>query len=63
MHELWHHANTYTHSCIIATEPPENETAEPVEAVKPKPGVEYVVEPEEKQGKQLSMFLNLLKLI
>jgi hypothetical protein len=55
MHELWHHANTYTHSCIIATEPPENETAEPVEAVKPKP--------EEKQGKQLSMFLNLLKLI
>jgi hypothetical protein len=63
MHELWHHANAYTHSCIIATEPSENETAEPVEVVEPEPSVEYMVEPEENQGKQLRMFLDPLKLI
>jgi hypothetical protein len=57
MHELEHHANVYTHSCITATKLPENETAEPFKVVEPEPGVEYVVEPEENQGKQLSMFL------
>jgi hypothetical protein len=41
----------------------ENKTAEPVKAVEPEPGVEYVVEPEENRGKQLSMFLDPLKLI
>jgi hypothetical protein len=63
MHDLWHHANAYTHSCIIETEPPENETAEPSEAVEPEPDVEYMVELEENRGKQLSMFLDPLKLI
>jgi hypothetical protein len=57
MHELWHHANAYTHLCIITTEPSENKTAEPVEVVEHEPGVEYVVESEENQGKQLSMLL------
>jgi hypothetical protein len=41
MHELWHHANAYTH----------------FEVVEHEPGVEYVVESEENQGKQLSMLL------
>jgi len=34
-----------SHSCIIVTETPENET------VKPEPGVEFLVEPEENHGK------------
>jgi hypothetical protein len=34
---------------------PENEPVEPTETAEPKPGVEFVVEPEENQGKQLSM--------
>jgi hypothetical protein len=59
MHESWQHANAYAHSWIIATEPLENETAEPVEVVKPEPAVEYVVELEENQGKQLSMIFFL----
>jgi hypothetical protein len=60
MHELCHHANAYTHLCIIATEPPENKTAEPVEVVEHEPCVEYVVELEENRSKQLSMFLDPL---
>jgi hypothetical protein len=40
------------HSCIIVTETSENEPVEPAEI---EPGVEFVVEPEENQGKQLSM--------
>jgi hypothetical protein len=38
------------------TETPENEPVEPTEIVEPEPGVEFVVEPEDNQGKQLSMF-------
>ena len=45
------------HSWIIVTELSENEQTEPVEVVEPKPGVEFVVDPEENQGKQLSMIL------
>ena len=44
-----------SHSCIIVTETPESETVEPTEFVEPEPGVELVVDPEENQGKQLSM--------
>ena len=44
-----------SHSCIIVTQPSENEPVEPTESVEPEPGVEFVVEPEETQGKQLSM--------
>ena len=33
----------------------ENEPIEPTESVEPKPGVEFVVEPEVNQGKQLCM--------
>jgi hypothetical protein len=43
------------HSCTIVTETPENEPVEPAEAVETEPGVEFVIEPEENQGKQLSM--------
>jgi hypothetical protein len=52
-----------SHSCIIVTETSENEPVEPAETVEPEPGVEFIVEPEENQGKQLSMFLNPLNLI
>ena len=45
------------HSCIIVTEPSEVEPVEPTEPVEPEPGVQFVVEPEVNQGKQLSMFL------
>ena len=45
------------HSCIIVTEPSENEPVEPAESVEPEPGVQFVVEPEVNQGKQLSIFL------
>ena len=44
-----------SHSCIIVIEPSENETIEPTKSVEPELVVEFVVEPEEKQGKQLSM--------
>jgi len=44
-----------SHSCIIVTELSENEPTEPVEVVERKPDVEFVFEPEEHQGKQLSM--------
>ena len=44
-----------SYSCIIVTQPSENEPVEPTKSVEPEPGVEFVVEPEETQGKQLSM--------
>jgi len=44
-----------SHSCIIVTQPSENEPIEPAEVVEPEPGVQFVIEPEENQGKQLSM--------
>ena len=37
------------------TEPSENEPVEPAESVEPEPGVQFMVEPEVNQGKQLSM--------
>jgi hypothetical protein len=37
-------------------ETPENEPIEPTENVESEPGVKFIVEPEENQGKQLSMF-------
>ena len=46
-----------SHSCIIVTEPSENEPVEPAESVEPEPGVQFMVEPEVNQGKQLSIFL------
>ena len=47
------------HSFIHYSEPTVGEKpVEPTELVEPEPpGVEYVVEPEENQGKQLSMIL------
>ena len=44
-----------SHSCIIVTEPSENEPVEPAESVEPEPGVPFVVESEANPGKQLSM--------
>ena len=44
-----------SHSCIIVTEPSENEPVEPTESVEPEPGIPFVVEPEVNPGKQLSM--------
>ena len=44
-----------SHSCIIVTESSENEPVEPTESVEPEPGVQFVVEPEAIQGKQLSI--------
>ena len=41
------------HPCIIVTEPSEVEPVEPTESVEPEPGVQFVVEPEANQGKQL----------
>jgi hypothetical protein len=52
-----------SHSCIIVTETSENEPVEPAKTVEPEPGVELVIELEENQGKQLSMFLDPLKLV
>ena len=46
-----------SHSCIIVTEPSEVEPVEPTETVEPEPRVQFVVEPEANQGKQLSIFL------
>ena len=37
------------------TETPESEPVESTVSVEPEPGVEFVVEPEKTQGKQLSM--------
>jgi hypothetical protein len=36
-------------------ETPENEPVEPAEIVETEPGVDFIVEPENNQGKQLSM--------
>ena len=44
-----------SHSCIIVTETPESEPVEPAESVEPEPGVEFLVELKENQGKPLSM--------
>ena len=44
-----------SHSCIIVAESSENEPVEPAESVEPEPNAECVVEPEEHQGKQLSI--------
>ena len=44
-----------SYSCIIVHEPSENKLVEPAESVEPEPGVQFVVEPEVNQGKQLSM--------
>jgi hypothetical protein len=52
-----------SHSCIIATEMPENEHVKPAKIVEPEPGIEFAVELEKNQGKQLSMFLDLPNLI
>ena len=43
------------HSCIIVTEPSEVEPVEPTESVEPEPEVQFVVEPEANQDKQLSI--------
>ena len=45
------------YSCILVTQPSKNEPVGPIEVVKTEPGVEFLVEPEENQGKQLSMIL------
>ena len=37
------------------TEPSESELVEPAEVVEHEPGLEFVVDPEENQAKQLSM--------
>ena len=52
---LWHHSNTCIHSCILVTQPSESESVEPTEVAEAEPGVEFLVEPEENQDKQLSM--------
>ena len=49
-----------SHSCIIVTESSEVEPVEPTESLEPEPGVQFVVEPEVNQGKQLSIFLALV---
>ena len=46
-----------SYSCIIVTESSENEPVEPTESVEPETGVQFVVEPEAIQGKQLSILL------
>ena len=55
LHNSWYHINASNHSCIVVTEMSESEPVGPTEVANPEPGVEYVVEPEENQGKQLSM--------
>ena len=46
-----------SHSCIIVTEPSEVEPVEPTESVELESGVQFVVEPEVNQGKQLRIIL------
>ena len=43
------------HSYILVTQPSESEPVEPTEVAEIEPGVEFVVEPEANQGKQLNM--------
>jgi len=45
-----------SHSCIIVTEPSENEPVEPAESVEPEPGVPFVVESEAIQGEPEVVF-------
>ena len=45
-----------SHSCILVTETSENEPVEPAESIEPEPGVQFVVEPEVNQGKQLKHY-------
>ena len=53
-----------SHSSIIVTKPSEDEPTEPVEVVEPKPGVEFVLEPERKPRKAAKHDpLHLFKLI
>ena len=57
-HYLYNHGIRLTlasHSYIIVTEQSENEPIEPAKSIEPEPGVQFVVEPEVNQGKQLSM--------
>jgi hypothetical protein len=62
--QTWHHANICIYLCILLTETPENKPIEPTKTIEPEPGVEFIVEPEENQGKQLSMIsFSPLKLI
>ena len=42
-------------SCVIVNQPSEVEPMEPTESIEPEPGVQFVVEPEGNQDKQLSM--------
>ena len=44
-----------SHSCIIVTEPLENGPVEPAKSVAPEPRVQFVIESEAIQGKQLRM--------
>ena len=44
-----------SHSCIIVIKPSEVEPVKPAESVEPEPRVQFAVEPEVNQGKQLSM--------
>ena len=55
MHNLGIELILALHSCIIVTESSENEPVEPTESVEREPGVQFVVEPEANQGKQLSI--------
>ena len=55
MHNLGIELILALHSCIIVTELSENEPVEPAESVEPEPGVQFVVESEAIQGKQLSI--------
>jgi hypothetical protein len=54
--QTWHHANICIHSCILVTKTLENKPVESTEIVEPEPGVEFVVELEDNQGKKLRIF-------
>ena len=55
MHNLGIELILALHSYIIVTESSENEPVEPTESVEREPGVQFVVESEANQGKQLSI--------
>jgi len=64
LHNPWHHANASNYSCIIVTETPESKPVEPAKVAELEPGIEYVVELEENQDKQLCIYsLHLFNLI
>ena len=50
-----HAISSYIIHGIIVIESSEVEPVEPTKSVEPEPGVQFVVEPEVNQGKQLSM--------